>query len=339
MSILTWKDLYCQLWTQAAESRGTVTSIGAPPGSRAALPMPEWPRSVGADARAITSVVDPIVAAVPLRPGGYGVRRLWQNAVVELEATGSMDPAAEYTSNRSFWAALLAVASYLDTTKVPMPDPDEIEALLDLLWAPVLHRNASAPSHAIVEGPAEKVWTAQRDELIKLRGADLKEPTAGMGGRAMQIPRSTNADIVRLTDYWTLQLMAFLPAMIVAGTANTMGLEGQLKRWAGIREDVDATARQGKPDDVYPKNHQFWHESMGLATNLTTWGEVPSAFELAFDATQKAVADLPSRLVGAASSFIHDISTDFLSEIRKDLLIGGGVLLGVLLVFSVARRG
>jgi hypothetical protein len=278
----------------------------------------EWPRTVGADALAIVSVVDPIVAAQPLRPGGYGVMRVWQSAVVEVEPAGIADPAAEYEGNRSLWAALLAVASYLDSMKVALPEPDAIEALLDLLWTPTLHRNATGPQKVIVEGSAEKIWTAQRDELIKLRGADLKEPTAEMGGRAMRVPRSTNADIVRLADYWSMQLISFLTAMGVRGPANTMGVQGQLNRWNTIRGDVDAIARKGKPDDVYPKNHEFWHESLGLATNLAAWGEVPSDFELAFGATTKAVADLPSRLASAAKGLMHDITTDFLSGIKKD---------------------
>jgi hypothetical protein len=345
MSILTWNDLYYQLWTQAAQSRGTVTSVGSPPAADVMMTMPEWPRTTGADVIAIATLVDPILGALPLRPGGYGTSRLWQSAVIELEMAAFASPAAEYPYNRSLWSALLAVASYLETMQASLPDEVTIDALLDTLWAPVAYRNAEPASRPITESNAEKMWTTQRDELAKLRGSDVRE-SPEIGGGPMKIPRSTNADIVRIADYWAMQLSTFLTKILLgSGPDNRSGLDGQLKRWGAIMEDVDKLARKGKPDDVYPKNHQLWHEAWGLAVNLATWGEVPSTFDLFWGATKQAVKDLPERLSDAAAAaakaagqVAHDIGAGFLSGLGKPLLIGGAAVVGLLVVISLTRH-
>lgn len=342
MTILGWNDLYYQLWTQAAQSRGTVTNISTPlSAGDAASATREWPRTNGADALAIAALVDPVLAAVALRPGGYGVTRLWQSAVIDLESVALFDPAAEYRFNPAFWAALLAVASYLDTLQAPMPDIDALETILDGLWAPAPYRNAGENIKTVTESTAEKMWATQRKELTTIRGSDVHEfPGAG----SLQVPRSTNADVARLADYWAGQFSSALVRMIFNGSANTMGLEGQQKRWSDILSDVDKYARQGKPGDVYPKNNEFWHETNGLAVNLASWGEVPTRFELAADATAKAVVDLPGRLVDAAAAAAKaagnaakEIGAGFLSGFGKPLLIGGAAVVGLLVVLRLTR--
>jgi hypothetical protein len=344
MSILTWNDIYFQLWTQASQSRGTVTTIGEPSGHEGYSTIPEWPRTTGGDVIAMATLVDPILAALPLRPGGYGITRLWQTAVIDLEGFAFVQPSAEYLHNRSFWSTLLAVASYLDTMGAPLPLDEALETLVDMLWSPVEYRNAGGPTtKTITEGTTEKMWNAQRDEMMKARGFDVREPTAAIGGTAMKVPRTTNADIVRLADYWGKQLAAFVPKAFFGGVPNTMGLQGQLKRWSAVMDDVDKLARKGKPDELYPKNHEFWHETIGLATNLAVWGEQPSTFELAVESTKQAAADLPGRIAGAAGAVakaVGDVAREagagLLSGMGKPLLIGGGVLVGLLLLF---RRG
>lgn len=335
MSILTWDDVYYQLWTQAAQSRGTGADAA---GADRYSTVREWPRTTGADAIAIASVVDPILGAQPLRPGGYGIAQLWQTAVIELDGIAFARPGTEYVHNRALWSTLLAVASYLDTVDAPLPPEDAWEALIGTLWAPVDHRNASGPTtRVITEGTAEKMWDAQQAEMIQARGFDLREPTGAMLGRAMKVPRTTNADIVRLADYWAKQLSGFVTKVLIGTVTNSMGLEGQSRRWSTILEDVESLARKGKPDDVYPKNHEFWRETLGLATNLGVWHEVPSPFELAVESTKQAVSDLPGRIADAAGTVAHAIGniaheagSGLLSGLGKPLLIGGGVLIAAI---------
>jgi hypothetical protein len=344
MSILTWSDLYFQLWTQAAQSRGTITSMADPASNEGYGTVPEWPRTTGADVIAIATLVDPILGALPLRPGGYGVARLWQTAVIELEGSAFVEPGAEYAHNRSLWSTLLVVASYLDTMDAPLPTEEVLETLLDVLWSPLEHRNAGPTTKVITEGTTEKMWNTQRDEMMKARGFDVREPTATIGGTAMKVPRTTNADVLRLADYWGKQLAAFVPKALFGGVSNTMGLQGQLKRWSAVMEDVDKLARKGKPDELYPKNHEFWYETIGLATNLAVWGEVPTTFELVAESTKQAVADLPGRIAGAAGAVAkavgdaaREAGAGLLSGMGKPLLIGGGVLVGLLLLFRSRR--
>src|SRR6185436_19958644 len=112
MLLVTWNDAYTDPWNQAAQSRGTVTHAGELPGATRYSSLAEWPRTTGADVIAIASLVDPILNETPLRPGGYGITRLWQTAVIEIESIAFPNPAAEYVNNRAFWSTLLAVAAH-----------------------------------------------------------------------------------------------------------------------------------------------------------------------------------------------------------------------------------
>jgi len=346
MSIHAWNEVYFQLWTQAAQSRGTITEMDDLMGPGRYTTVPEWPRTTNADAIAISSLVDAVFGALPLRPGGYGIARLWQTAVIELDADAFAHPNAEYVHNRSLWSTLLAVAAYLDIMDAPLPPPEALEAVIGALWVPIEFRNASGPTRqTITESNAEKMWAKQRDEAMTARGFDLREGTAAAPGSTMKIPRTTNADIVRLADYWAKQLARFVPKALLGGTGNTMGLEGQLKRWSDLMGDVDKLARKGgKSDEVYPKNWEFWHESFGLATNLAAWEELPTPFELAFDSTSKAIHDLPGTLAdvaGAVAQAVGNVAqkagAGLLSGLGKPLLIGGGVLVAAILLLRSGR--
>jgi hypothetical protein len=347
MSIVTWNDLYHQLWIQAAQSRGTITSVGEMPGSTCYSTIPEWPRTTGADAIAIASLVDPILGALPLRPGGYGITRLWQTAVIELEGLAFAQPAAEYAHNRALWSTLLAVASYLDTMDAPLPSEDAWEALLDTQWAPTVgHRNAGGPpTRVITESTIEQMWDSQHAELIKARGFDVREPPPNAVGRPMQVPRTTNADVLRLTEYWSKQFVKLQVKVMVGGVANTMGFEGEQARWQAATADVAKYAKPGKPDDVYPKNHELWRAMLSLATTLAVLDEAPAPFDLMVDATKQAVSDLPGRIADAAGTVAHAIGNiaheagaGLLSGMGKPLLIGGGVVLGLVLLLRKGRK-
>jgi len=346
MSIDTWNDFYQQLWTQAARNRGTVSSVGELPGSTRYSTLSEWPRTTGDDAMTIVSIIDPILGAEPLRPGGYGITRLWQTAVIEVEGFAFAQPAAEYAHNRALWSTLIAVVAHLEAIGAPLPGDEEWEALLASLSMPTEgRRNGGAPTtYVITESTLEKMWDSQHAELKKARGFDLREPLPGAGGRLMQVPRTTNADVLRLADYWGKQLVKLQVKVMMGGVANTMGLAGEQTRWQAATADVDKLARPGKPDDVYAKNHEFWRASLSLATTLAVLGEVPSPFDLMVQATKGAVSDLPSRIADAAGSVAHAIGNiaheagaGLLSGFTKPLVVGGVLALGLVLLLRTGR--
>src|SRR6185503_7350310 len=61
MLLVTWNDVYTDLWNHAAQSRGTVTRVGELAGATRYSSLAEWPRTTGADVIAIASLVDPIL--------------------------------------------------------------------------------------------------------------------------------------------------------------------------------------------------------------------------------------------------------------------------------------
>lgn len=346
MLIATWNDIYHQLWIQAAQSRGTVTSIGELPGSTRYSTIPEWPRTTGADAIAIASLVDPILSALPLRPGGYGITRLWQTAVIELESLAFAQPATEYAHNRALWSTLLAVAAHLHAMEAPLPPEDAWEALLDTLWAPAVdYRNASGPTtRTITEGTIEKMWDTQRAELGKARGFDLRDAPPGEIGPPMAVPRTTNADVRQLASYWGKALVQLQVKVMVGKISTPAEFDSEQARWQAASADVDKYAKAGKPDDVYPKNHEFWRATHSLSTTLGILDEVPSPFELPIDPPKQAVSDLPGRIAEIAETvthalgnIAHEAGAGLLSGLGKPLLIGGGVVLGLVLLLRTGR--
>ena len=349
MSIVTWNDIYHQLWIQAAQSRGTITSVGELPGSTRYSTIPEWPRTTGADAIAIASVIDPILSAVPLRPGGYGITRLWQTAVIELESIAFARPATEYVHNRSLWSTLLAVAAHLDTMNAPLPNEDAWEALLDTLWAPaVAYRNASRPTARLLTAATFiEMWDTQRAELVKARGFDLRDAPPGEVGEAIEVPRTTNADVLRLDSYWSKALVQLKVKVMVGGVPMPADFENEQARWHAASADVDKYARSGQPDDVYPKNHEFWRATRSLSIALGLLGEAPSPYELVNTSVdtpkpeasdlQTRIADIAGTVAHAISNIAHEAGAGLASGLGKPLLIGGGVLLSLILLLQSTR--
>ncbi|HEU4731287.1 MAG TPA: hypothetical protein VFT22_25510 [Kofleriaceae bacterium] len=338
MSIVTWNDLYHQLWIQAAQSRGTITSVGELPGSTRYSTIPEWPRTTGADAIAIASLIDPILSALPLRPGGYGITRLWQTAVIELESLAFAHPAAEYAHNRSLWSTVLAVAAHLDTMDAPLPDQEAWEALLATLWSPIArHRNASRPAPTLAEPTFEKMWVAQRGALARMRGSDLHDTAPGEPGGAMEVPRTTYADALDLAVYWSKALVQLQAKVMADSIPMPAGFEEAQARWHAA-SDVERYGSARKPEDVYPRNHELWRAMHALSMTLGVLDAPPTPYVLP-DVPRAAVADLPSRIADAAgtvaqaiSKFAHDAGTGLAAGLGKPLLIGGGVLLGLILL-------
>jgi hypothetical protein len=359
MSLVTWNDVYQQLWMEAAQSRGTITSVGELPGVAHYSTLPEWPRTTGADAIAIASLVDPVLSATPLRPGGYGITRLWQTAVIEIESDAFPRPAAEYAHNRTLWSALLAVAAHLHVMDAPVPDDAAWEALLAVLWSPVVgHRNASNASdprtRTLTAPTFESMWGTLQAELAEVRGFDLRDVPEDELADPMEVPRTTNADVVQLASYWSRALVRLQVQVMTGGVASPPDFEALQLEWQSVTADVDRLAARGKPGRVYVRNHDLWRAMRALATAFGDVDEPPAAYELvepsaptrtpasspnAAAAPPAKPTDLSSRLADAADTvakaignIAHDAGAGLVSKLGKPLLIGGAVAAGLILL-------
>jgi len=347
MPFVNWNDVYHELWLQAAQSRGTITSVGELPGATRYSTLPEWPRTTGADAIAIASLVDPILSATPLRPGGYGITRLWQTAVCEIEAIAFPNPAAEYVHNRALWSTLLAVAAHLSTLGAPVPDDGAWDTLLAELWSPAIaYRNASGPAMRTLAAPTyPSMWTTLRAELAQARGYDLRDDE--LGGW-IQVPRTTNTDVIRLAAYWSRALLQLQVKVMTGVVPSPEDFEDLQLQWQAATDDVDQVARHDKPEEVYPDNLALWRASHALAAALGVLEDGPPPYEIAMPTPSRPpppapsppkATDLSSRLNEAADGamnafahFVHDASNRVVASVGRPLLAAGATVAALILI-------
>jgi hypothetical protein len=238
MQIETWTDGYLALRFRAYEVRGIVE-----------LDRACWPRTTGEDVIAIASMFDEAVKehAMP------GLLSRWNAILADLEVGAVDAPRKTFFRNRVFWQTVEAAAVFLDDMAVP-PPPDRLWHALRAALRAHAARNVG-PSG---DGPFkhfdgvktfDDLYIAQFKYLRDLRGSDKLQAPQGMGGGERPIPRTTNADVIALADYWTKQLGA---------AKQVMGHEGVEKSWRVAAGDVEQIARKGEPNTVYTKNNEFW---------------------------------------------------------------------------------
>jgi hypothetical protein len=346
MITFAWDDAYHELWTIAAQSRGTATRSEEPPGVLGYGTLPEWPRTRGADVLAIAAMVDPALRALPLQPGGYGIERLWQSCMIDLEFFALDRLTREYVHNRAFWSTLAATLAYLGSIHASPPSAAAWRAVLVELATAGPHRNGPTSDNNLhlTARTYDELWSAQKAALVKLRGADVREPSADMTGVRMAIPRTTNADILQLATYWTKALIKLEAKRLMGGVVNAMGLDREKRRWQAALADVDKYAKTGTPSDVYPRNHELWRASGTLSITIAAIDEEPAPLDLIVGSVKSSVEDLPGRIANAAGAvahavgnIAHEAGAGLFSGFGTPLLIGGGVLFG--LVMLLRSRG
>lgn len=341
MMTFAWDDAFHELWMHAAKYRGIATNLGELPEGTRYGTMQEWPRTRGSDVLSIAAVVDPVLRALPAQPGGYGIERLWHTCVIDLEWFALGHVTREYVHNRTFWSTLAATMAYLATIEAPFPAGTTWRALLAEFATSGEHRNGpeSDDKLHVTAKTYDELWNAQKAALVKLRGADVREPTADMTGIPMAIPRSTNADVLQLATYWTNALTKLEVKRFMGGVVNDMGLDGEKRRWQEALADVDKYAKGGTTSDIYPKNHEFWRASGKLSITIAAIDEEPDPLELMVDSVKQAAKDLPGRIANAAGAvahvvgdIAHEVGAGLFKGLGTPLLVGGGVLLGLFLL-------
>jgi hypothetical protein len=326
--IHSWTDGYLAVRARAFETRG---GIELDTGMR-------WPRTTGEDVVAIAALFDHSVRA----HASPGVVNRWLVTLADLEAVALAAPHATYAENRTFWATIEMVAVFLDDLAVEPPPQPLWDALIDHL-AEHVHRNVG-PSG---DGPFkhfdnvktfDDLYLEQFKYLRDLRGFDKVKAEAGQAGGERNIPRSTNTDVVALTDYWSKQLDA---------AKSVMGHDDTVKHWNAVRADIDQIARKGDPNAVYTKNNEFWRELSNTAIYVAVADESPSKWDLAKESIKDSITHLPETLEHAASkgadlvaSAAHAVGK-VANEAGKGLFAGFGTPLligaGLIGLFLITR--
>ncbi len=257
-----------------------------------------WPRTTGADVIAIASVLDPYVREQPLRFGGHGLAQRWRACVDDLERLALYAPRSEYAENREFWDTLPAICVYLHSQGAPLPPPEIWNTLLAQLTTPMGHRNVGPKG----DGPFkhfdhvktfDDLFIEQFKYLRELHGFDKLKPDPGTTGPEKIIPRSTNAEVVALADYWARQF---------AAVKHVMGHDAVVTQWRAALADVDQLARTGDPNAIYAKNNAFWRALQKTAIHVAVADEAPSATDLAIQAIKQSVTNLPENIKAGAKA-------------------------------------
>lgn len=335
-----WTDAFLELKHRAEEVRGVVVlDFDTANAIR-------WPRTIGADVIAIAALVDPYVRRIR----NEALRHRWRAALLAVERHAISAPGKVYAENRRFWDTLVRAFVFLSSTDAPLPDAAQWSALLDQLGDVLSLRNAGpkgdGPFKAFDAKTFSDLFLAQLEFLRTERGFDKVAAIAGETGGTKDIPRTTNADVVQLADYWSKQLTS---------VKKVMGHEGVVKKWNAALVGVEA-ARKAEPNAVYPANNAFWRALQTTAVQISVADEQPSEWDLALESLGDSVKYLPENLregAKALASGVSDVATGiakgvgavagsagkgFFAGFGTPLLVGGG-LLGLFLISRARNKG
>ena len=348
--IHSWNDAYVVLKHRAEEVRGFIElTPGTPERER-------WPRTTGADVVAIASLVDQHVRRMRSSHGVQGVYRRWRACLGDIERYALAMPGDTFPENRVFWRCLAALFIHLASIQAPLPDPQTWAVLLGELGEALAIRNVGPKGRQPIKQFDVKTFSDLYNEQYKFlrdtRGYDELEPepyvedSYGRSGIKHKIPRTTNADVIMLADYWTKQL---------DDVKEITGHAGTVRRWNAALADVRQHAIYGSTTAVYPKNNAFWRELSHTAIHVSVADEARSKWDLAVDSLKDSIKKLPDRLAtgagtiasGAAAvagdiahgagSIVNRAGQGMFSGFGVPLLVGGG-LLGVFLIARSRRR-
>lgn len=309
--INTWLRVFFAFQTSAMESRGFVQLDDATDPER-------WPCTNGYDVIAIGAVIDPYLRD-PRGFGGHALARRWRTVTEDIAHHALTAPEAVFAENLTFWRTLAAVCVHLHSEGAPLPPPHVLDAMLVLLGDPTELRNVGPKG----DGPFkhfdnvrtfDDLYIEQWKYLRDLRGFDELAPEPGMSGPKAKTPRTTNADVIALADYWSKQL---------ADVKEIFGHKGVVERWKAARADVDALARTGDPNAMYPKNNGFWRALKSTAIHVAVADEAPSKWDMAMDAVKESVQALPERIKTGASK-----AADALGDATAEVAHGAGKVVG-----------
>jgi hypothetical protein len=352
-------DSYAELWqlqkARLAELRGE--DLREPSGPTS--PWSTVPRTTNRDILQLATLwtlalikAEPKAAALePERramTGLDGAKRRWHAMMADIDVHArSGDPEAVYPENDEFWSTTASMSVTLSLL-------DDLPLSLDFLVSEGPCRRRNGRTYDVKERTFDQVWTALRDQLAKARGSDERTPPDGTAGEPMQVPRTTNGDIVQITAYWndawTRLEDAWRRGNVLGRIADPLGLIAERARWQAATAEVEDTAKAGKASDVYPKNDGFWRLSRSLAAALDRYGQRPLRTQITLDVPEEGVpervvdflTDLGGRMADAAGTVAHAVK-DLGREAGKGFFdgLGGPLVLsagGILALWLLLRH-
>jgi hypothetical protein len=183
-----------------------------------------------------------------------------------------------------------------------------------------------------------RTWDKVHNDFVEARGFDTRDALPGRTGRPMKIPRTLNAEVIKLAAYWNDAWQRLESRRGALPTEH--GLDTLKKRWQAVMKDVHEIAEASKVEDVYSKNHEFWRESFALAQTLDLFNELPSKLDIAWDVTKTLpdrLADVVGKVAHAIGDIAHKAGEGVTSGLGKPILLAGGVVVGGLLLWRWLR--
>ena len=90
------------------------------------------------------------------------------------------------------------------------------------------------------------MWDKVHDDFVEARGFDTRDPLPGRIGRPMKIPRTLNAEIIKLAAYWNDAWKKLESRRGILGNLPTeQGLDTLKKRWTE-RDEGRPRDRRGR---------------------------------------------------------------------------------------------
>jgi len=273
-----------------------------------------------------------------------GVKRRWDAVLGDVDAyarTG--DPRDVYPKNHEFWRVTASVSVTLSAI-------DDLPLSLDLAVSGRSRKHRNARTFDMKETTFDKTWTALHDQLVKARGSDLRESPQGSTGGPMDVPRTTNQDVIQLSIYWNAAWAKLEDVWKGAGAQSPLELVNERTRWRAALTDIGTLPTTRNPGDLYPKNHEFWRASRSLATTLDHCHQRPVPSQLTMELPEES---LPERLfdfakdigghisdaAGAVAHAVGDLGREagkgFFGGLGVPLLVGAG---GLVTLWLLLRR-
>jgi hypothetical protein len=269
-----------------------------------------------------------------------GEIRRWRAVLADVDTYATTgDPTAIYPNNEAFWRASSSVSI---TVAVIDEAPPPFEMLLDtIVQRSPVHRNRYRNATYPGEGTFEQMWDKLHKDFVEARGFDTRDALPGRTGRPMKIPRTLNAEVVKLAAYWNDAWKKLEGRRGVLGNLPTKhGLDTLKKRWTEVMKDVREIAEPGKIEDVYQKNHEFWRESFQLTQTLDLFNEIPSKLDIAWDVTKTLpdrLADVVGKIAHTVGDIAHRAGAGVTSGLGKPILLASGAILGGILLWRWVR--
>jgi hypothetical protein len=273
-----------------------------------------------------------------------GVKRRWRAILADVDAYAKTgDPRNVYRQNHEFWRATASVA-------VTISSIDDLPLSLDLTVGGKMSEHRNARTLDMKEPTFDKTWTSLHDQMVRARGYDVREAPQESTSGPMDVPKTTNDDVIRLATYWNT---AWAKLEDAEKHANPQELADERTRWRAVLADINSMAAALAAQnlgDIYLKNHEFWRASRSLATKLDSFHQQPTPSQLTLDLPEESLPervldfakDIGAHIADAASAVVHAVGDagreagkGFFDGLGMPLLVGAG---GLVTLWLLLRR-